>query len=403
MKLTDNYIKGVSAKESAYRIYEQGADKGFGLKVTPAGSISFFLQYSFSGKQRFYNLGRYPSVSLSDARIKCREVRAIIDSGIDPQEQSTPNRFGTVCDLFNYYIKKMQDDGKRTWAAVEKDLSANCGDIMDMQANRVEPSHIRDVLHRILLRGTPEKPKEVMVNRVRAYLHRAFKVGIYHDNDPTNPLGSVTFKLSYNPVEAIPKITRAEVVGDRNLSIDEIQILWTSTDIGEQMLIATKLLLIFGCRLMELCGAKKSEFDFDAMTWTMPWERIKTSGKNKRPHLLPITPMAKTLIERQWIYSMDSDYLFPGRINPNKPIRNTSLSHALRRVKGVDSFNVRALRRTWKTICAEIGIEKSIMDRIQNHALTDVSDKHYNKYHYLTEKRAALEQWERYLEDILGK
>lgn len=397
MKLTDNYIKGVSARQSAYRIYEQGADKGFGLKVTPAGSVSFFMQYSSGGKQRFYNLGRYPSVSLYDARIKCREVRAIIDKGIDPQEQSDQHSLGTVRDLFNYYIKKMQDDGRRTWMVVEKDLTANCGYIMAMQANNVEPSHIRDVLHKILVRGTHEKPKEVMVNRVRAYLHRAFKVGIYHDNDPTNPAGSVVFNLSTNPVEAIPKITRAEVVGERNLSIDEVRILWASPDIGEQMLIATKLLLIYGCRLMELCGAKKSEFNFNEMTWEMPWSRVKTSVKNKRPHLLPITPMAKTLIERQWIYSIDSDYLFPGRNNPNKPVCNSSLSHAFRRVSGIAGFDVRALRRTWKTICAEIGIEKSIMDRIQNHALTDVSDKHYNKYNYLNEKRAALEQWERYL------
>jgi hypothetical protein len=42
----------------------------------------------------------------------------------------------------------------------------------------------------------------------------------------------------------------------------------------------------------------------------------------------------------------------------------------------------------------EAGISKEIRDRIQNHALNDVSSKHYDRYDYLTEKRRALEIWE---------
>ena len=43
---TDKSIKGLKPKESAYRLYEKGVDKGFGVKVTPAGSMSFFIQYA---------------------------------------------------------------------------------------------------------------------------------------------------------------------------------------------------------------------------------------------------------------------------------------------------------------------------------------------------------------------
>jgi len=57
----------------------------------------------------------------------------------------------------------------------------------------------------------------------------------------------------------------------------------------------------------------------------------------------------------------------------------------------------RDLRRTWKSLCGECGVSKELRDRIQNHAQSDVSAKHYDKYSYLPEKKAALEQWERYL------
>jgi integrase len=57
-------------------------------------------------------------------------------------------------------------------------------------------------------------------------------------------------------------------------------------------------------------------------------------------------------------------------------------------------FTARDLRRTCKTLMGEAGISKEIRDRIQNHALNDVSSKHYDRYDYLTEKRRALEIWE---------
>lgn len=42
----------------------------------------------------------------------------------------------------------------------------------------------------------------------------------------------------------------------------------------------------------------------------------------------------------------------------------------------------------------EIGGRKAVRDRLQNHALNDVSSKHYDRYEYLAEKRHALELWE---------
>jgi hypothetical protein len=47
----------------------------------------------------------------------------------------------------------------------------------------------------------------------------------------------------------------------------------------------------------------------------------------------------------------------------------------------------RALRRTWKTLAGKAGIPKEIRDRIQNHALHDVSSRSYDRWHYLPEKR----------------
>lgn len=41
-------------------------------------------------------------------------------------------------------------------------------------------------------------------------------------------------------------------------------------------------LLIFGCRVGELRTAKKSDFDFQNHTWTIPPEQHKTGARSKK-------------------------------------------------------------------------------------------------------------------------
>ncbi len=122
MKFTDKFIKGLEAKDSAYRIFEKGGDKGFGVKITPAGSKSFFIQYATL-------------------------VRSKIDDGIDPQSEDE-HSLGSVKELFHYYIGTMKANGKRTWHEVERDLNLNCQSILSLQAKDIQPLHNqKDFVH----------------------------------------------------------------------------------------------------------------------------------------------------------------------------------------------------------------------------------------------------------------
>lgn len=41
-------------------------------------------------------------------------------------------------------------------------------------------------------------------------------------------------------------------------------------------------------------------------------------------------------------------------------------------------------------------------DRLQNHAMSDVSSRHYDRYEYIQEKRAAVAVWGAYMDRILS-
>lgn len=396
MKFTDKFIKGLPAKGSDYRVYEKGADKGFGVKVTRKGHKSFFQQYSHKGRVRFLALGHYPSVSLEKARLLARAAKEQVEAGQDPQSSHTPEeRKGTVEQLISHYVCKLQEQGSRSWPAVDRALRNNIsGSLLELQAADITSQHIRQILYEVIRRGA-----SVQANRLRSYLQTAFKYGIYHDNDPKSVSTGLVFGLTSNPVSNVPKDTSVEQVGNRVLTTEELSFVlnYSGTALSVTNHLALCLILAMGGqRPNEIVGAYKSELDLEKQVWSIPPERIK----NKRWHLLPITQLANYYLAQAIQYSSNSACLFPNLKDKNKPQHETSLTHAVRRfclATNIDPFTPRDLRRTVKTKMGELGISKEWRDRVQNHALTDVSTRHYDRWDYLPEKRAALEMWEGWL------
>jgi integrase len=95
--------------------------------------------------------------------------------------------------------------------------------------------------------------------------------------------------------------------------------------------------------------------------------------------------------------------VFPAE-NNKEPLKTDGFSQSLSRLLdkvAIDKFVPRDLRRTFKTLTGKAGITKDIRDRLQNHALQDVSSLHYDMYDYLHEKRAAMVIWNDFLNKIL--
>ena len=63
-------------------LYNDGA--GLCLRVTPPSACSWVLRYMLDGKAREMGLGRYPDISLAEARLIAAEARKLKATGIDP-------------------------------------------------------------------------------------------------------------------------------------------------------------------------------------------------------------------------------------------------------------------------------------------------------------------------------
>lgn len=420
---TDKYIRSLKPKNSSYYVADNTAKRGVGrlvLKVQKSGRKTFYFRYYKNKKPVFISIGDYPDMKLVDASYKASEYGQLLTQGTDPQsylltqkveaelthaellKQELENaKKGSVLDLFNSYTDDMQAKGKSSHKQVRRSLYKDAVPILGADTNACDVSvyDIKKVISTLI-----ERDSWVQSNRVRSYLSSAFNFGIKHDNDPAFMNREAVFGIQYNPVSAVPA-QDVESVGDRELSPAEITHLWadlSSNDFtNKTMAIGFKLMFATGGqRPIELSRAKWENILFDTKVWDYPIG----STKNKRSHVVPLTDLAIELFTELKALTGHTPYLFP-MVNKEGHIQVKEFTKALANYRKQATFNGRAnpfhekpftprdIRRTVKTRMGELHISKEIRDRINNHALKDVSDKHYDRYDYIKEKRDALDIW----------
>ncbi|QIR05249.1 tyrosine-type recombinase/integrase [Salinivibrio costicola] len=417
--LTVSAIRGLKPKTKPYYEWDSNSERGTGklaVQVTPKGGKRFVFRYFVARKAKFITLGQFPALSLNDARAKQKELGDLLIQGIDPKEHIETKkrdqenakreeaRKGSIQQLFEAYVAQMVRDGKRTHKAVLASLEKEVYPVIPpaTKAKDVTTHELKLVLAEMIRRGA-----KTQSNRVRSYLMAAFNYGLRHDNDPANFIDEAKFGLVFNPMTAIPKQKDAERVGNHYLKMGEvIQLIADLKGEYERFTMGDTIRCLI---LLCLYTGGQRPYELAASKWeAVDWEQksllvSRDLSKNKREHIIPLTKSALTILRQLREVNQDSDFIFPHRLNRNEHIRLDSLSQAVTRYREatpfVSSFTPRDIRRTCKTLMGEIGISKSLRDRIQNHALNDVSSKHYDRYEYLPEKRRALESWEQRLNE----
>ncbi|MEX9883303.1 tyrosine-type recombinase/integrase [Providencia sp. PROV120] len=415
MNLTETAIRALKPKTSAYYSWHQSSQRGtgrIGIKVQPSGKKVFYFRYYVNKgkKEKFIQIGLWPEMKLATANEIAKTYSLWLSEGKDPtneldilkkEEQQLAqfnNSQGSFEQLIHGYVNKMKQDNKRTWQDVLKRLEKECYEQIPRgtKAKDVTPNQIKKLLSNIIQRGAI-----VQSNRIRSYLMAAFNFGIKADNDPMQTNDSTIFGIQSNPVSIIPKQSSAEKVGNVWLNWEELSYVMTffskTPNVGwiMQSLIRT-CIFTGGQRPYEI-----SISQWDSVDWKTKTLLITSDvSKNKREHLIPLTDSALSELEtiQQLTANLKSNYIFPLSKDGKRPIRTDSLAQAIGYFRkyhpDFKHFTARDLRRTCKTLMGEIGISKEIRDRIQNHALNDVSSKHYDRYDYLNEKRIALTKWE---------
>jgi integrase len=337
-------------------------------------------------------VGRYPMMSLAEARDRARLVLRDLHDGIDPralkakqlriEAAERENRFSMVAEQF---ILRMA--GVRTARAIElrirRELIARWDERPIGSITRAEVSAM--VLE-IAGRGHREAARQSLV-----YARRLFRWAIARgllEHAPTDHLSGKDL--------IGPKNIRQRLLTER-----ELRLIWrAAAEARYPNGPYIELLMLLGVRRTELGQAPWSEFDLEQSLWTIDAARMK-SGE---AHTVPLPPRAVKILGALPYFA--SGYVFAAR--GTKPLNDFGevkrlLDLRITELNGgrpIDPWTLHDLRRVFRTSLSSLGVAPHICELCLAHRQPGLA-RTYDLHRFDKEKRDALNAWEARLLSIV--
>jgi integrase len=330
---------------------------GLYLKVYPSGTKTFLLRPRHGGRQRKIALGRWPHLSLADARLHASARKA------GALHATIEGKAATSASIVQeWYDTVIAPRYKRT---------ANA---------RVYADHLKTELA-----GTPlRRVSRAQVAQVVARYRRRGQVAANRLMEATKRFFAWAVKVGYIDVSPAAALDRSVAGGDersrdRVLTDTEIVAMWYREHRTTPLL---RFLLLTGCRIGEAQAARVQHVD--GTTLIIPPEH----SKNGKAHQIRLTPLARACIEAR-----AAPFLFRGRTQ-------SSVQHSLSRWQNErsDAWTPHDLRRTFASGLARLGAPPHVIAACLNHTLEGTLPVYVRgDQQFWDERTAALEKWSRHI------
>ncbi len=363
---------------------------GFGLRLRAGGKRTWIAQYRIGTKQRRVTLGDVTKLDADAARKAARDRLAQVTLGGDPQKAKHEARaraamtLRTVVD--HYLAQKVQTVRPRSYREIQRYLTHHWRDLHGLPIHEIKRRDVAAGLTAITTEsGT------VAAARARVALSGLFAWAVREGITEANPVIGTN-----KPPE--PKSR------DRVLSDSEIAEIWKASGDNDYGRIV-RLALLTGARRDEIGGLRFSEIDLERDIIALPAERTK----NRRPHVLPLSPVARAILEsvprragRDYLFG-EGEGAFSGW-SKAKAALDARIFEARRKAAGkrtdkanqMTPWRLHDLRRTCATVMADrLGVQPHIIEATLNHASGHKAGVAgiYNRSTYEREVKAALALW----------
>lgn len=358
--------------------------RGFGLRIRrlAGGAIRkyFVVQYRAHGRARRMVVGDCEKVTAAQAREQARKVLSKVELGGDPQGEKQERRERdeqTLRSVIADYLAHKTSVRANTMRVLRRylDSSTYLGALHGMPIDRITR---KDVAARLLaVSKSSGVPTAIGFRAALSNLFSwAMTMGLIEHNPVVNSF--------------MPKPPQSR---NRVLSDPELKAIWKALG-GDEYGKVLKLLVLTGCRREEIAGMQWSEFDLEEGMWTLP----STRSKNKRPHTLPLPPIAMEIIASV-PRVVGRDHLF-GR---KHGFTAWSLGkHSLDQKVDLPAWTHHDVRRSVATGMADIGVQPHIIEQVLNHQSGHRRGPAgiYNRSSYQREVKAALVLWSDHVRSI---
>lgn len=350
IQFTKDEIKGLPLPDSGVRVdYQDTKTAGLQLRVSSRGIKTFSFLRRINGSLERITLGRFPEVTLEQARDKIALITAEIVKGENPAQIKRAHReeptFSEAFDLFIPGKRKRngQPLSDRTKTDYRDSLRIHLGKIKSLKLSRIGRDDVRRV------HATATKISPASANRAVAIVSSVFNYAIDELEIYSGPNPAAKIKKNY------------EAPRERFAQADEMPRLiaaMAEDPLGDFFLLA----LLTGARRANLQAMRKSELNLDEGLWRIP------VTKNGTSQTVTLSPEA-VIILRNRIEASDQkeDFVFPGT---GKTGHLTEPKNAWARIlkkAEIEDLRIHDLRRTLGSWQAKAGASLSIIGKSLNH------------------------------------
>ncbi|MCP3891779.1 MAG: tyrosine-type recombinase/integrase [Desulfobulbaceae bacterium] len=368
--------------------------EGLFFEITSTGVKRWLYRFKINVKNGMYVIGRYPELSLKQARIKHQEAKLLVKQGIKPgkvrreirneniERETKEKDFRTKS--FQYIAEEWIEQQKSAWShdhalSVFNTLNNDVfGSLGDKPVDSITPPEVLKILRNIESRGSLEIARKVL-QRMNAVFRYAIQTG----RATYNPAADMQGVLKAKTVEHLPALF------DKDLS-QLLKDIRSNPTIHTTTKLALQFTALTACRSGEVRNADWSEFHLEANEWHIPAERMKM----KRAHIVPLSKQAVAVLHRAGTLWGNKGQVFPSIRDESKPMSDNAMSKALRDMGYRGKATPHGFRSSFSSAAHEkSGFPSEVIEKCLAHEEKNKIKGAYNRAEYLTQRRQLMQWW----------
>ena len=388
--LNDTQIK--SAKEQG-KDYTLSDGQGLQMRVKTNSSKLWVFKYTqpFTKKRTNISFGKYPDVSLKQARAMRSDAHSLLAKDIDPKvhkeelvsqkKEALENTFGVLAEKW-LVLKRQQvkpETAEKSYQSLTKHILPSL-DKVPVQS--IKPKLIIDILQPVANKGSLET-----VKRLCRIINEVMRLAIASGIIEINYLSDVT-KLF-----PAPKKTNMPTIEPKRLPELMSRLAIANITRTTRCLIEWQLHTM--TRPIETATARWEDIDLEKKVWVIPAERMKM----KKAHTIPLTKQTLALLDVIWSMSGNREYLFTSHTNPRNHANSATANMALKRMGFAGELVSNGLRALASTTLNEEGFDSDVIEAALAHIDKNEVRRAYNRAKYLERRRALMSWWSEHIEN----
>ncbi len=368
---------------------------GLGVRVFESGQVSFHYRYRFDKKAKRLTLGKYPDLSLSEARDYVPKIRQLIKENKDPAIflfdttiVKKPDIFDCVALFLERRVPKLRPSTQKLYEYSLNKHVVNANHSKKLFKKPIEEIGIQEwftYFDYIEDHFTPITARDILV-RLKTCFRFCIRRGLIS---------------GVKVLEIPPKdVGKGSEDGERVVDIDELKVIWKEIDRSKCYLTTgntIKMCMLTAARLGEVRNMERKDINFKKGQWIVPKEKSKTKSKIIRP----LAPIALKILKQQFeTFDGITDYVFPSGSykNPISPQTvNKFCRQIIKRKNQMEPWSIHDFRRSLSTLLTDKKVPIYVTEKMLGHSLGGIL-KIYNKSTYIDEQLDAYKTWEEMLD-----